>query len=260
MEQRSFALKLEYDGTAYGGSQFQANARSIQNEVERALAPMTLAAERTRVAFAGRTDAGVHATGQVAVVRVPAKWTPEKLRRALNARLPEDIAVLAVVETAAGFDPRRCARRRRYEYRVLNGPVHSPLMRQSVWHVRHPLDDEKLRAAGALLVGKHDFAAFGGPVDPPGASTVREMFATSVARNGFGLTLSFEANAFLPHQVRRMVGALVETGRGRLTVEAFEMLLRQACPGSAGPAAPARGLCLVGVTYEDVRFEMGEDG
>ena len=161
---------------------------------------MTPAAERTRVAFAGRTDAGVHATGQVAVVRVPAKWTPEKLRRALNARLPEDIAVLAVVETAAGFDPRRCARRRRYEYRVLNGPVHSPLMRQSVWHVRHPLDDDKLRAAGALLVGKHDFAAFGGPVDPPRASTVREMFATSVERNGFGLTLSFEANAFLPHQ------------------------------------------------------------
>lgn len=258
MEQRTFALKLEYDGTAYGGSQFQTNARTIQDELERALAP--LARERGRVAFAGRTDAGVHATGQVAAVRVPVKWAAADLQRALNARLPEDIAVAAAVEVPADFDPRRCARRRRYEYWVLNAPVPRPLLRHRVWQVRHQLDEVRLRAAAALLVGEHDFAAFAGPVDPPDASTIRRMFATSIQRDGQLLKLEFEANAFLPHQVRRTVGALAAVGRGRLSVSAFEALLRGAVPGTAGPAAPAHGLCLVQVMYDGVRFEMGEDG
>jgi tRNA pseudouridine38-40 synthase len=158
----------------------------------------------------------------------------------------------------AGFDPRRRARSRRYEYRVWNASVRSPLLRGRAWHVRYPLDDESLREAATLLVGEHDFAAFAGPLDPPGASTVRRVFAVAVERDGRLLRLEFGANAFLPHQVRRTVGALVQVGRGRLTVEQFAALLREALPGVAGPAAPPQGLCLMEVTYDGVRFDTGE--
>ncbi len=256
-DERTFALKLEYDGTAYGGSQFQLNARTVQEELEKALEP--LAGRPQRAAFAGRTDAGVHAKGQVAAVTVPAKWTPADLQRALNARLPADISVVAATEVPAGFDPRRSATRRCYEYRILNTVNRSPLTRRMVWHVPHRLNIAAIGRAVSLLVGEHDFAAFAGRVDE-GSSTVRTMTRAAAERRGGHITLVFEANAFLPHQVRRMVGAVVETGRERLSEEAFADLLVQARPGSAGPAAPPQGLSLVEVAYEGVRFEMGGNG
>ncbi|MDQ6739700.1 MAG: tRNA pseudouridine(38-40) synthase TruA [Actinomycetota bacterium] len=256
-EERRFALKLEYDGTAYGGSQFQLNAKTVQEELEKALEP--LAGRPQRAALAGRTDAGVHAMGQVAAVAAPARWTPADLQRALNARLPGDISVVAAMMVSAGFDPRRCAIGRRYQYRILNAAIRSPLARRTVWYMPHHLDIAAMQRSASLLVGEHDFAAFAGRIDA-GLSTVRTMTRADVERDGGIVTLEFEANAFLPHQVRRTVGALVETGRGRISEEGFAALLRQARPGAAGPAAPPQGLSLVEVAYESVRFEMGENG
>ncbi len=257
VEERTFALKLEYDGTAYGGSQFQSNAKTVQEELEKALEP--LAGRPQRAAFAGRTDAGVHATGQVATVAVPTRWTAADLQRALNARLPGDISVVAAMTVNVRFDPRRCATSRRYEYRILNAVVRSPLARRTVWYMPHHLNMEAMQRSMAQMVGEHDFAAFAGRVDE-GSSTVRTMTRADLKRVGSLITLEFEANAFLPHQVRRMVGALVETGRERLSERAFTEFLLKAKPGAAGPTAPPQGLSLVEVAYESVRFEMGENG
>ncbi|MHB8575995.1 MAG: tRNA pseudouridine synthase A, partial [Dehalococcoidia bacterium] len=129
----TFALRLEYDGAGFGGSQFQANARTVQGELERAIEPLTTC--RRRVALAGRTDSGVHATGQVAAVQLPASWSAATVMQALNARLPEDLAVTAAVEAPEGFDPRHHAVSRRYVYRVLNDSTRSPLLRRTTWQV-----------------------------------------------------------------------------------------------------------------------------
>jgi len=212
-----------------------------------------------RARFAGRTDAGVHATGQVAVLELPRRWSAGELQRALNARLPAAIAVLAVAEAPAGFDPRRRALWRRYRYRVWNAPVRSPLLLRTAWHVRYALDAGAMRRAAALLVGEHDFASFAAPLKQPNAATVRTMEEAAVAGEGRLLRFEFRANAFLPHQVRRMVGALVELGRGKLSEQQIEAWLRQPQPGAAGPAAPPQGLCLVDVAYAELRFEAGED-
>jgi tRNA pseudouridine38-40 synthase len=255
---RHYALRLEYDGAAYGGSQSQANARTIQDELERAVEP--LSGSRQRAAFAGRTDAGVHASGQVAVVSVPVRWKAGELLKAVNARLPRDIAVTAVAGVDERFDPRRHAVRRRYRYLVWNQPVRSPLLRTRAWHVAHALDDEKMRAAAQMLEGEHDFAAFAGPISPRGASTIRILGPVELQRDGSLLRFGFEGTAFLPHQVRRTVGALTEVGRGKMTVSAFGAMIHNGRPGEAGPAAPPEGLCLVGVDYDGLRFEVSELG
>ncbi|HZU75125.1 MAG TPA: tRNA pseudouridine(38-40) synthase TruA, partial [Dehalococcoidia bacterium] len=216
---QTFALKLEYDGAAFGGSQYQANARSVQGALEAALASLGLCG---RVALAGRTDAGVHAEGQVAAATLVRPWAASDLQCAINARLPEDAAVVAAAVAPEGFDPRRWAVSRRYRYRMLIGSVRSPLRRRHAWHVRYEVDEEAMRTAASALVGEHDFAAFGGRLGSAGGSTRRRMFDVALRRDGRLLELEFEATAFLPHQVRRTVGALVEVGRGRLTVEEFQ--------------------------------------
>jgi tRNA pseudouridine38-40 synthase len=248
---RTIALRLEYDGAAFAGSQLQANAPTVQGALEEALARLT--GSTVRVRLAGRTDAGVHALGQVAAAELPERWQPDTLQRALNALLPEELAVTGAIAAPAGFDPRRHALWRRYRYTLLTTPWRSPLWRRYAWHVSEELDRGAMRVALALLEGEHDFAAFGGPVKE-GASTVRCMHAASLHEAGTHIVLEFVANAFLPHQVRRTVGQLVEVGRGRETVEGFAALLHAARPGSAGPAAPPQGLCLVEVAYRDVSF------
>jgi tRNA pseudouridine38-40 synthase len=255
---RTFALKLEYDGSGFGGSQYQTNARTVQEELEQALLP--LAPSPVRVSLAGRTDAGVHAAGQVASALLPARWSAEDLQRALNARLPQDLAVVAIAPVPDGFDPRRWALWRRYAYRIWNAQVRSPLRHGYSWHVRYRLDVPAMRDAAALLEGVHDFASFAGPLDPPERSTVREMHRVAVVQEGALIALEFEGNAFLPHQVRRTVGALVEVGRGRLDANQFRAWLNEPATGAAGPAAPPCGLCLVEVGYETLRFEAGEQG
>lgn len=254
--ERTLALRLEYDGAAFSGSQLQANAPTVQEALEAALAQLTGAPVRIRLA--GRTDAGVHASGQVAAAELPERWGPAALQRALNALLPEDLAVTGATYAPDGFDPRRRAVWRRYRYTLLLTPVRSPLRRRDSWAVGPDLDVEALRDAARRLVGEHDFAAFGGPVKA-GTSTVRRMESVRVCRLGHALRLEFTATAFLPHQVRRTVGALVAVGRGKQTPEGFAALLRAARPGSAGPAAPAHGLCLVDVAYREVSFVPDDD-
>ncbi len=244
---RRIALLLEYDGSAYGGSQIQRNAPSIQAELERAIRQLT--GETVRAAFAGRTDAGVHALGQVAAFTTGAQHDVATFVRGLNALLPDDIAVRAAVEAPAGFDPRRHARSRRYRYLIWNAPERSPLRRRVMWHVRVPLDEARMAREAAALIGEHDFASFGASPGP-GRSTVRRMLRAEVRRQGACLAVEVEANAFLPHQVRRTVGALVEVGCGRLPEGTFHRWLDEPRPGTAGPAAPPHGLCLVQVTYE----------
>lgn len=249
------ALLLEYDGTAYGGSQRQRNAPSIQAALEEAIE--RLAGHRARTAFAGRTDSGVHAFGQVAAFDTEARHAPETWRRALNALLPEDIAVRAATVALPGFDPRRHARSRTYRYQIWNAPVRSPLRRWQVWHVREPLDAPRMREAAAALVGEHDFAAFGGSPGP-GRSTRRRMLRACLEANGPLLTFEVKGTAFLPHQVRRTVGALVEVGRGKLAPESFQRWLDAPVANAAGPAAPPHGLCLIAVTYDGLCWEPSE--
>jgi tRNA pseudouridine38-40 synthase len=250
------ALLLEYDGAAYGGSQRQANAPSIQAALEEAIRRLT--GQPVRTAFAGRTDAGVHARGQVAAFSTEVDHAPEVWRRALNALLPEDIAVRAAAVVEDDFDPRRHAHSRTYRYRIWNAPVRSPLWRSRAWQVREPLDVATMRRAAAALIGEHDVAAFGGSPGP-GRSTWRRILRADVCRRGELVSFEIEANAFLPHQVRRTAGALVEVGRGRLTPERFEAWLAAPEPNAAGPAAPPHGLCLMAVRYDAPVFGPGGD-
>ena len=249
-EPRRIALVLEYDGTGYRGSQYQENGPSIQGELESAVEKLT--GVTVRASFAGRTDAGVHALGQVAALDVESRLSPAELVSGLNHFLPGDIAVRRAMEVAADFDPRRHARSRTYRYRIDNRPVRSPLTHQRAWHVPRPLDVAAMRRSAALLEGVHDFAAFAGPYD---GSTARTLRRCEIRRECGGLALEMEAEAFLPHQVRRTVGPLVEVGLGRMTQDELAALLDEAQPSSAGPAAPACGLYLVRIAYDG--FDSG---
>jgi tRNA pseudouridine38-40 synthase len=241
---RRLALVLEYDGSRYGGSQYQKNAPSIQGELEAALNKLT--GENLRAAFAGRTDAGVHAQGQVASFATGSRHEPEAFIRGLNHWLPADIAVQRAVDVPLDFDVRRRARSREYRYLVFNSGVPSPLLQAYAWHVKARLDVEAMREAASLLVGRHDFSGFAGRVT---GSTERTLLRCEVKGEGRLLAVHMEADAFLPHQVRRTAGALVGVGRGRQSAAELVALLREPRPGAAGPAAPPQGLCLMKVNY-----------
>jgi tRNA pseudouridine38-40 synthase len=256
---RRLALLVEYEGTGFGGSQYQKNTGTIQDALERALSSLT--GEPIRVALAGRTDAGVHARGQVAAFSTRSRHSPDVFLRALNHHLPDQIAVRAVREVRPDFDPRRRASARWYRYTVYNGRQRPALFRRFVWQVAEPLDVEAMRTAAEALLGEHDFAAFTQPSLAGRQSTRRRVVRAEVSRRGRRLTLDVEANAFLRRQVRRIAAVLVEVGRGKLSPKEFEAVLREARPGAASRTAPARGLCLMKVRYEDGLFddETNED-
>jgi len=254
---RRIALLLEYDGAGFGGSQVQANAPSVQGALERAIEQLT--GEWVRAAFAGRTDAGVHASGQVAAFDTGARHDAETFARALNALLPEEIAVRGAVDAPVGFDPRRHATSRTYRYTVWNAPPRSALWRRTAWHVRVPLDVQAMAREAATLLGEHDVASFGAAL-PEGRGTVRRVARSEVWRQGPLVLFEIEASAFLPHQVRRTAGALVEVGSGRLPQGSFARWLAEPKTGAAGPAAPPHGLCLLRVTYDNLpAFPGAED-
>lgn len=253
---RRIAVLLEYDGTAYNGSQLQENGPSIQAELEAAIGKLTGTA--SRAAFAGRTDAGVHALGQVAAFDTDARLGLGEFETGLNHFLPLDISVRAAREVDQAFDPRRRARNRAYRYRIDTRPARSPLLRDRVWHVGRALDFEAMSRASTSLQGAHDFAAFAGPY---GGSTSRTLRRCVVVGRCGVVTVEMEAEAFLPHQVRRTVGPLVDVGCGRMTETAFARLLAEARASSAGPAAPACGLYLVRVEYDGLDFgQVEKDG
>lgn len=248
---RRIALLIEYDGTAYRGSQYQETGPSIQSVLEAAINNLT--GERIRAAFAGRTDAGVHALGQVAAFNTAATIDIEQFRSGLNHFLPADVTVRAAREVPPEFDPRRDATSRLYRFRIDNRPARPALDRDRVWHVPRPLDVAAMREAAAALAGEHDFAAFAAPFD---GRTVRSLERCDVSgQRGGEISVEMESRAFLPHQVRRTVGPLVEVGLGRLQASQLDEWLVEAKPSSAGPAAPPQGLYLVKVEYAVLDFE-----
>jgi tRNA pseudouridine38-40 synthase len=243
-----FAATVSYDGEEFSGSQRQGNRRTVQGELERALAAIT--GDHARVDLAGRTDTGVHAIGQVAAFTVGTRLDAETAGRALNAHLARDVAVRDVRTVAGDFDPRRWARRRGYRYTIWNARERSPLVRRTAWHVEGDLDRVAMEDAAAVLTGTHDFRACSGPLEP-GRTSVRTVFSAGWRGEGQTLQFDIEADAFLPHMVRRIAGVLVKAGRGAITAEELARLLEQAKRGTLGPTAPAHGLCLRYVHYDE---------
>ncbi len=258
--ERRLALLVEYDGTAYGGSQHQTNAPTVQSALEGALSSLT--GEQTRVALAGRTDAGVHAIGQVAAFTTRSKHTAAVVARACNARLPKDIAVRAAALVPLGFNPRRNATGRWYRYTLCLRKQHPAMLRNRVWHLEREIDLEVMEAAAQTLVGTCDFAAFAPPSEALRGSTQRRVTRVGLTPAAGRLVhFDIEGNAFLRHMVRRVTAALVEVGTGRRSREEFTTLVADAKPGAASGMAPARGLCLMKVRYESGLFddETNED-
>jgi tRNA pseudouridine38-40 synthase len=240
-------LIVEYEGTRYQGWQVQPGGPTVQEVLERALA--TALREPVRVRGAGRTDAGVHACGQVAAAKVTHVPTDlARLRKSLNALTPDDVAVREIDVVDDAFDPRRHARSRVYEYRILNAPAPSPFWRRHAWHVPEPLDLVAMGSAAQALVGEHDFAAFCGADSEPVNSTVRRVLESSV-QPGPVLVYRVEATAFLKHMVRNIVGTLVEVGRGERAADSLGGLIAGRDRTRAGATAPPHGLILVAVRY-----------
>ncbi len=254
---RKLALLVEYEGTAFGGSQFQKNAPTVQGTLQRALGSLT--GEPIRVAMAGRTDAGVHARGQVASFVTRSRHSAATVIRAANALLPEEVSIRAACEVPLHFDPRRQATSRRYRYTLDTGRQRPALTRRSVWHITVELDMGAMAEAARSLEGRHDFAAFTAPSEAKRSVTIRNVRSAVWRRGGLLATFEIEANAFLPHMVRRIVGTLVEVGQGRLTPGEFERMVNEAPPGAASRTAPPRGLCLMKVCYESGLFDDETD-
>lgn len=244
-----YRATLAYDGSAYAGFQRQAEGRrTIQGEVERAIAQVT--GQQVTVIGAGRTDTGVHAEGQVIAFDVAWQRDDETLLKALNATLPDDIA-LQDIRQHEGFHPRFDAVARIYRYTLVQTSQRQPLMRHRGWHIYGELDVGAVRQASSLLMGRHDFAAFGHA--PQGDNTVREVlrseWKTEETQTGVLHVYHVEANAFLQHMVRRIVGVLVEVGRGRLSLDAFREALTSGVMVNGVTLAPPQGLVLESVRY-----------
>ena len=247
---RQVRAVIEYDGTAFAGSQVQPNARTVQGELEEAL--NRLIGERTRVRLAGRTDAGVHATGQVAAFRLPRGIGLPSLRERLNALLPDDLAVRSLRPAGAGFDPRRDAQWRVYRYRIRMNGSRRPTDRHRTLEIEDRLDVAAMAAAAARMVGERDFAALGSHVR---GRTVRHLAEVRVTRRGDLIEVRVTANAFLRRMVRSMVAILLAVGRGRLAPEAVDGLLDGTGRALHGRAAPPRGLTLERIVYESADME-----
>lgn len=244
-----YRVTLAYDGTRYFGFQRQAgDTPTIQLALERAIAAVTQ--QTVTVIGAGRTDAGVHALGQVIAFDVEWRHSDGDLLRAINAYLPDDIAVQDITQQS-GFHPRFDALARVYQYQIVQSAVRQPLLCCRAWQVSGELDGAAMQQGAHLLIGKHAFAAFGKP--PQGENTVRTIFHSQWTREdtAYGALWMYriEADAFLQHMVRRIVGALVDVGRGMLTVERFEVIFRGADLAASGTLAPPHGLTLEMVKY-----------
>ena len=243
------ALTVEYEGTSYHGFQHQANAKSIQEELEKAIARFT--GETVRVKAAGRTDSGVHARGQVVAFDTADGHSAETFVRALNYYLPADIAVKRASPVPAAFDPRRHALSRVYRYTILNSATRSPLLRRTALQVEAPLDVAAMSSAAHLFVGRRDFARFSAARGARGGSTVREIYWACASVDSELIALDFEGSAFMPHQVRRMAGSLVDVGLGAFTPGDIKALLNGEECDAVARTLPPHGLCLLRVNYAD---------
>ena len=213
----------------------------------------TVVQEELRVNAAGRTDAGVHALGQIAHVDCRSRLTPIELRRALNAELPADVAVQEVLPVPRSFNARRDALSKRYVYRVLNSGQPSPLRRRQVWHLRSGLDLAAMREAAAAVLGTHDFAAFRGAAGGVAADECsrRSIDRLDILASPPEVHFAVEGRSFLRHMVRNLVGTLVEIGQGRRPASELAQILASRDRSTAGPTAPAHGLCLERIQYPE---------
>jgi tRNA pseudouridine38-40 synthase len=246
---RTLKLIVQYDGTDYVGWQRQPNGVSIQELIERAIEPIE--GRPVTVVGAGRTDAGVHALGQVASVQLESAIDPASLARALNATLPEDVRVASAEEAAPGFNARFSATGKVYVYRIWTGPFLPPFERRYFWHVPAALDVERMREAARALVGTHDFSAFRA-AGSDAATSERTIHDLRVEVEHERVTVTVAGDGFLRYMVRALAGTLVEVGQGRRPVEGVAVALASRDRSLAGPTAPARGLFLLRVLYEPV--------
>ncbi|MCX7642460.1 MAG: tRNA pseudouridine(38-40) synthase TruA [Armatimonadetes bacterium] len=243
---RHIKLVIGYDGTDFHGFQRQKGLRTVQEELERTLT--TLLGHFVSVKAAGRTDAGVHAEGQVISFWTSCPIPVERLPLALNSFLPADIVAKRATEVSPNFHPRFDATGRVYRYLIDNRPVPSALLRRYAWHIPEPLNVEAMRRAAEFLIGVHDFASFHASGSDLG-STVREMRRVVVTKSRGIIAITMEANAFLYHMARIIVGTLVEIGLGQRSPEEMRAILEARDRSVAGKTAPPHGLCLVRVKY-----------
>jgi tRNA pseudouridine38-40 synthase len=248
MHDRNIKLLLEYDGTDFSGWQVQPGERTVQGALEAALSD--LSGEETALVGSGRTDAGVHALGQVANARTRLELSAEEIRCAINARLPEDVIVLDVSDVPWTFHARFGATSRSYLY-LMSGRE-SPLWRKRRWFVRYPLDLPAMRTAASSLLGEHDFASFCLAGSEPAHERCRLTRVSLEYQDGFeeAIALRITANRFLRGMVRSIVGTLVEVGRGRIAAAEIDDILKARDRGAAGPTAPPWGLYLEEVRYD----------
>jgi len=241
-----YRARVEYDGTELCGFQLQREGRTVQGELEAALARLS-GGVRVRVDGAGRTDAGVHASGQVIAFTYHGRLSREELWRALDALLPQDVAIGRLIRVDASFQPRFAAREREYRYTIWTG-TRSPLQERFALGIRGPLDLAAMESAAGLLIGRHDFSAFGGWHRQP----IRTLHRVRIRRTGKTITIDVVGDAFLRQMVRSIVAALLRIGRGEATAEDLATALRSRQRAFAGAIAPPHGLSLRRVRLEPV--------
>jgi len=252
---RYFKLTIAYDGTDFHGWQIQAEKPTIQGEIVNVLRRLTQ--EHVYLHGAGRTDAGVHALGQVGSFRTQSALSAEEFQRALNALLPQTIRIVGSEEVGPDFDARWSARGKIYRYRIYRGKVVPPMVWRYVLHYPFPLDEEAMRDAAARFAGTHDFASFaastGSEEDDKERSTEREIFSTELVRTADDAELVFtvRGRSFLRYMVRKMVGTLLDVGRGKLKPEDIDRLYELRDRSKSGPTVPPQGLVMVEVQHEE---------
>ncbi|WP_243369628.1 tRNA pseudouridine(38-40) synthase TruA [Geotalea sp. SG265] len=243
---RAVKLVIEYDGTSYCGWQLQPNGITIQQVIEEALAKML--GQAVRLHSSGRTDAGVHALGMVASFKTAKELPLRAYSDGLNCLLPPDIAIREAAEVPLSFNPRADAIGKHYRYTIYNAKRRSPLMRLTSWHLRGELDVGQMREAASYFVGEHDFAAFRAS-NCVAKTTVRRLFAVSVAKEGDSVIIDVHGSGFLKNMVRVIAGTLAAVGQGKLDAGAIPGLLAGGDRAASGITAPPQGLCLMEVFY-----------
>ena len=246
---RRLKIQVSYDGAAYHGWQVQPGQETVQGTLQRGLGEIE--GSPVLVAGSGRTDAGVHALGQVGAFTLANRIPPGNLMQAMNRLLPLDIRILSVEEIYPEFDPRRHATAKTYEYRIVRIPLCSPFERLYVYHHPFPLDEPAMIRLAPVFEGTHDFSAFAAADvrDALGYSKVRTIFSSTLERTGDRLIYRVRGSGFLKHMVRNLVGTLIEAGKGNIDPVRLRAMLEPGFPGKAGLRAPASGLFLVSVEY-----------
>jgi len=252
---RYFKLIIAYDGTDFHGWQMQSNKPTIQGEIVNVLRRITQ--ENVQLHGAGRTDAGVHALGQIGSFRTQSTLSAGEFQRALNALLPPTIRIVAAEEVGPDFNARWSARGKIYRYRLYRGKVVPPMLWRYVLHYPFPLDEDAMRDASARFVGMHDFASFaastGSEEDDKERSTEREIYSTELVRSSDSEELIFtvRGRSFLRYMVRKIVGTLLDVGRGKLKPDDIDRLYELKDRSKSGPTVPPQGLCMVSVELEE---------